>query len=83
MPEAPAAPPVRSSSAKAPVRDDADDDFGAMLLDDEANAGTRGSKAGRITKDGSTPEAWVIPTDEELMIARDTFRVVHGIATPY
>lgn len=32
--------------------------------------------AGRISADGSKLEAWVIPTNEELMIARDTVRVV-------
>jgi acetate kinase len=31
---------------------------------------------GRITSDGSPIEAWVIPTNEELLIARDTVRVV-------
>ena len=30
----------------------------------------------RISAPGSRLEAWVIPTDEELLIARDSFRVV-------
>jgi len=33
---------------------------------------------GRIDKAGSRVQLWVIPTDEELLIARDTWRVVTG-----
>lgn len=51
-------------------------------LDDEANAATTGEKAGRISRDGSRLAAWVIPTDEELLIARDTARLVLGIEQP-
>ena len=40
-------------------------------------------REGRISSDGSRPELWVIPTDEELLIARDTFRVVHGMETRF
>jgi acetate kinase len=35
-------------------------------------------KEGRFDADGSRIELWVIPTDEELLIARDTWRVVTG-----
>lgn len=35
-------------------------------------------KEGRFDGDGSRVELWVIPTDEELLIARDTWRVVAG-----
>lgn len=42
---------------------------------------TRG-KEGKISEDGSRLEAWVIPTNEELMIARDTFRCVMGLESP-
>jgi acetate kinase len=52
-------------------------------LDPEANQATTGQKAGRITRDGSRLEAWVIPTDEELLIARDTVRLVMGLPTRY
>jgi len=41
------------------------------------NALTRGGE-GRFDRDGSRIELWVIPTDEELLIARDTWRVVTG-----
>ena len=40
------------------------------------------SREGRIDREGSRVQAWVIPTDEELLIARDTFRVVTGAAAP-
>lgn len=33
---------------------------------------------GRIDREGSRLQLWVIPTDEELLIARDTWRVVTG-----
>jgi acetate kinase len=33
---------------------------------------------GRVDASGSRVELWVIPTDEELLIARDTWRVVTG-----
>ena len=37
-----------------------------------------GRGEGRIDVDGSRVAVWVIPTDEELLIARDTWRVVSG-----
>ncbi len=54
-----------------------------LELDDAANARTTGQAAGRISKDGSRLEAWVVPTDEELLIARDTVRLVLGLETRY
>jgi len=38
---------------------------------------------GRIDREGSRVNLWVIPTDEELLIARDTWRVVTGAEVPY
>jgi acetate kinase len=52
-------------------------------LDEEANKATTGQRAGRITREGSRLEAWMIPTDEELLIARDTVRLVMGLPTRY
>lgn len=49
-----------------------------LELDHERNAALLGGRAGPITRDGSHLAAWVIPTDEELLIARDTMRVVQG-----
>ena len=51
-------------------------------LDDESNASTTGQVAGRISREGSRIGAWVIPTDEELLIARDTVRLVLGMTQP-
>jgi acetate kinase len=53
-----------------------------LELDAGANAETTGGRAGAITRAGSRLEAWVIPTDEELLIARDTARLVLGIHQP-
>lgn len=58
-------------------------EFLGVRIDPAANAATVGGQEGRISAGGSHPEVWVIPTDEELLIARDTWRVVHGIETRY
>ncbi len=50
-----------------------------VVLDDDANKNTVRGKAGRITKSGSKTEVWVIPTNEELLLARDTVRVVKDV----
>lgn len=47
-----------------------------LLLDPPRNDALSKGKTGEITKDGSPLRAFVIPTDEELLIARDTVRVV-------
>jgi acetate kinase len=49
-----------------------------LALDLERNAATVDGRAGPISVEGSRLAAWVIPTDEELLIARDTVRVVQG-----
>ena len=57
-------------------------EWAGIALDPERNAGvaTGGAeREGRISKDGSPVEVWTIPTDEELLIARDTVRVVQGM----
>ncbi|WP_141736832.1 acetate/propionate family kinase [Oligoflexus tunisiensis] len=45
-------------------------------LDPVRNAETVGSREGKISRDGLSPEVWVIPTNEELMIARDVRQLV-------
>ena len=40
-------------------------------------------REGRISTDASKVEVWVVPTDEELLIARDTVRVVQGLESRY
>ena len=45
-------------------------------LDAELNRQHSGGREGLISKEGSRPAVYVIPTDEELLIARDTVRCV-------
>ena len=45
-------------------------------LDPERNARTRGE--GRISAEGSRTQVWVIPTNEELIIARQTKQLLEG-----
>lgn len=47
-----------------------------ISLDDAANA----AGGPRISRSGSRASAWVIPTDENLMIARHTRRLLDGVA---
>jgi len=47
-----------------------------ITLDEGANERMVGGQEGRITTDGCKLPVTVIPTDEELLIARDTLRVV-------
>jgi acetate kinase len=42
-----------------------------------------GAGEGRIDAEGTRVAVWVIPTDEELLIARDTWRVVTGAELPF
>jgi acetate kinase len=58
-------------------------EWAGVEIDDEANARTTGQATGRITRDSAGLQAWVIPTDEELLIARDTVRLVLGLETRY
>jgi len=57
--------------------------FMGIHVDPAANEAMVGGREGRISPGGARPEVWVIPTDEELLIARDTWRVVHGVETRY
>ncbi len=52
-------------------------------LDPERNSAHYGGQEGLITKDDSRVAAYVIPTDEELLIARDTVRCVRGAPQRY
>jgi acetate kinase len=54
-----------------------------LTLDDSANAACTSGVEGRISTDDSRLHAWVIPTDEELLIARDTTRLVLGLEPRY
>jgi acetate kinase len=57
-------------------------DWLGIALDPEKNASITGTE-GRVDRDGSRLELWVIPTDEELLIARDTWRIVTGADVRY
>jgi acetate kinase len=52
-------------------------------LDAEQNSAHYGGLEGIITKDSSSLAAYVIPTDEELLIARDTVRCVRHAPQRY
>jgi acetate kinase len=54
-----------------------------IAVDAERNAALTGGKEGRFDAPGSRVELWVVPTDEELLIARDTWRVVTGAELRY
>jgi acetate kinase len=49
--------------------------------DDARNAQVVGGQAGPITAENSALPVWVVPTNEELMIARDTAAIVSGQGT--
>lgn len=53
----------------------ADMDFLGIKLDAVANAGIKG-KLCRISQSDSKVEVWVVPTNEELLIARDTLALI-------
>lgn len=69
----------------AGIREQICDGLGWMgiELDPALNAATVGGKEGRISAPASRAGVWAIPTDEELLIARDTWRVVHGEETRF
>ena len=56
-------------------------EWAGVTLDAEQNAQIRGREAAISTSD-SRVQAWVIPTDEELLIARDTVRCILGEPHP-
>jgi acetate kinase len=57
--------------------------WAGLELDPAANASITGGSEGRISRDGGRLAAWVIPTDEELLVARDTVRIVVGMQARY
>lgn len=54
-----------------------------LYLDPAANSARTAGAEGRISTDDSRLHAWVIPTNEELLIARDTARLVLGLEPRY
>jgi len=55
--------------------------MGGLKLDKNRNEQAVGKEA-QISTDGSNLKAFVIPTDEELLIARDTVRCIAGEPHP-
>jgi acetate kinase len=58
-------------------------EWAGLEFDAVANDRTTAGAEGRITREGSRLAAWVIPTDEELLLARDTARLVLGLEPRY
>ena len=54
-----------------------------IAFDPAPNASLTSGREGRFSAPNSRVELWVIPTDEELLIARDTWRVVTGAPLRY
>jgi acetate kinase len=54
-----------------------------LELDGERNLAQTNGSEGLISRDGARLAAYVIPTDEELLIARDTVRCVQGAPQRY
>jgi len=55
--------------------------WAGLKLDQSRNEQMVG-REGQISTDDSTLNAWAIPTDEELLIARDTVRCILGEPHP-
>jgi acetate kinase len=51
-------------------------EWAGLEVDAGRNAAAIGGVTAPITPDGARLAAWVIPTNEELLIARDTVRVI-------
>ena len=58
-------------------------EWAGLELEPQKNADAVSGSEGVISKDDSRLAAYVIPTDEELLIARDTVRCVRGVAQRY
>jgi acetate kinase len=54
--------------------------WAGLAVDHSLNDALVGGRAGAFSTEDSRLQAWVVPTDEELLIARDTFRAVNGTA---
>jgi acetate kinase len=69
---------IGENAAEVRARICAGMDWLGIGVDDAKNAATVAGAEGRIDAAGSRVQLWVIPTDEEMLIARDTWRVVTG-----
>ncbi|MBC8088228.1 MAG: acetate kinase, partial [Phycisphaerae bacterium] len=57
-------------------------EWAGLSMDSTLNGSLVGGKAGVFSTADSRLQAWVVPTDEELLIARDTYRVVNDLELP-
>ncbi|TAE21512.1 MAG: acetate kinase [Candidatus Kapaibacterium sp.] len=57
-------------------------DWLGIRTDEALNKATTRGKEGKISSEGSRLDVYVIPTNEELLIARDTLRCVIGLELP-
>ncbi len=73
---------IGANSSRIRTRICADMQWLGIELDAERNDGVTDAEA-QIGRDGARVGVWVIPTDEELLIARDTWRVVTGADMRY
>ena len=53
-------------------------EYVGLLLDDDLNTNAKRGVESKISKQDSKIAVYIIPTDEELMIARDTYCIVSG-----
>ena len=74
---------IGENAAEIRARVCTDLDWMGITVDAAANAALTGGREGRFSTPDSRVELWVIPTDEELLIARDTWRVVTGAPLRY
>jgi acetate kinase len=58
-------------------------DFLGIAIDPDKNAGALGGREAEVSAASSRLKVWVIPTNEELLIARDTVRCVRGVPQPH
>jgi acetate kinase len=58
-------------------------DFLGIAIDPDKNAGAVGGREVEVSAESSRLKVWVIPTNEELLIARDTVRCVRGVPQPH
>lgn len=57
-------------------------EWAGLRIDPAANQALVGGHEGRLSAPDAPLEAWVVPTDEELLIARDTYRAVCAAEAP-
>ena len=70
---------IGENSAEVRARICAGLEWMGLTIDQEKNANALHGFEGKISSDDSRLAAYVIPTDEELLIARDTVRCVMGV----